>query len=106
VKGDVTDEQIAVKYLALRTSAKDRGIEFSLSLKKLTRLMRQKYCHYTGVIFIEGDELYCRTIDRVNNNKGYTDTNTVACTKKINSKKADLTIEDIELLYKGIQEFK
>jgi hypothetical protein len=54
----VTDQEIATKYLAMKNSAKDRNIEFALTLRKLTRLMRQTRCYYTNVIFIDGDELY------------------------------------------------
>ncbi len=99
----VTDQEIATKYLALKNSAGDREIEFALTLKHLTKLMRQTKCYYTNVIFVDGDALYARSIDRVDNNKGYTDSNTVACTIKINKKKNDLTIEEIEVIYKGIQ---
>ena len=106
MKHSVSDEEIAVKYLALKNSAKDRNIEFGLTLSKLTKLMRQSRCYYSNVLFIDGDPIYSRSIDRVDNNKGYTDSNTVACTIKLNQKKGNLTIEEIELLYKGIQKFK
>lgn len=100
--GKLTDVQIATKLLQLQTSAKSRGIDFNLSLKTVKQLLSRKTCHYTGVKFQPGTN-FQRTIDRVDNNKGYVDGNVVACTRYINQLKTNITLKQFEQFNKGIQ---
>jgi hypothetical protein len=46
------------------------------------------------------------SIDRIDNKIGYVDGNVVACTVEINRKKTDITIEEIEMIYKAIKKTK
>ena len=103
----VTDLVIAKKLVQLAKSAGSRNIHFDLSIGKVRDLLKKKVCYYTGIAFKEGDDdLYIKTIDRLDNTKGYVDDNVVACCKFINEKKGSMTVDDIELIYKGIQKAK
>jgi hypothetical protein len=65
-------------------------------------LLLQKKCFYTGLPFEEtGDN--SRSIDRIDSAKGYIEGNVVACTVGINGKKSNLSISEIEQIYRGIQ---
>ena len=100
----VTDLDVANKLIKLHQSAKDRNIEFNLSLKKVRQLLQVKTCYYTGVEFEETGQL-ARSIDRVDSTLGYVDDNVVACTVDINGKKANLTNEEIEMLYTKLKQW-
>jgi hypothetical protein len=101
----VDDLFVAKKMLHLSQSANSRGLEFSLSFKTVKRLLECKRCYYTNDLFEEVG-LKSRTIDRVDAAIGYLDNNVVACTSEINSKKVNLTIAEIELLFNKIKRFK
>ena len=103
----VTDLEVAKKLIQIEQSASSRGFKFDLSLRTVRRLMNTEKCFFTGVVMnnIENDPNQ-RTFDRINNRKGYVEGNMVACTKEFNNKKANLTINDIVLLYKGLQKKK
>jgi hypothetical protein len=58
-----------------------------------------KRCYYTGERFDEENTL---TFDRVDNNKGYTDDNVVACSRSFNELKKNLTVDEITLMYKKV----
>ncbi len=47
-----------------------------------------------------------RSIDRVDPTKGYVDNNVVACTVEFNSKKTNLTLNDIEILFKRTKKYR
>lgn len=100
---EVTDLDVAKKLLHLAQSAKDRNLEFTLSFKTVKRLLTVKRCYYTNVEFEESGPL-ARTIDRVDTLKGYIEGNVVACTSSINGKKVNLTLEEIENLYKKVKQ--
>jgi len=100
----VTDLEVANKLIKLYQSAKDRNIDFDLTLNKVRQLLQVKSCYYTGVPF-EEDGKYARSIDRVDSDKGYIDDNVVACTVDINGKKANLTNEEIEMLYTKLKQW-
>ncbi len=96
----IDDYIIAKKLISIKNSAKDRNIEFDMSFKKIKKLLNKKKCFFSGVLFDELDNKL--SFDRIDNNLGYIDSNVVSCIMKINSMKANLTIENIEMLYKGI----
>jgi hypothetical protein len=100
----VTDLEVANKLIKLYQSSKDRKIDFDLTLKKVRQLLQVKTCYYTGVPFEEDGPL-SRSVDRVDSSLGYVDDNVVACTVDINGKKANLTNEEIELLYTKLKQW-
>lgn len=103
----VTDEQIAHKFLHIKSSASSRGLEFGMTLRKVRSLLNTKTCFYTGVRFTKNPKSNSSlTFDRVDSSVGYIDSNVVACTKRINSLKANLTDKEIEQLFNGIQKHK
>jgi hypothetical protein len=83
------------------SSAKKRGIEFSLSYDELCQLISNN-CHYCGSEpsnllkfekYTTPDFAY-NGIDRVDNNKGYTIDNCVTCCHLCNWMKKDLSQEE------------
>ena len=99
----MSDFQTAKKFLRLRKSAMDRGLEFNLSLCSVRNLVNAKRCYYTRVTLNDvPDHPNQRTIDRIDNSKGYIKGNVVACTKRINLAKGNLTVEEIIQIHKGV----
>jgi hypothetical protein len=104
-KGKITDLDVAKKMLNLKQSADSRNIKFDLSFVTLKKLMEQKKCFYTSKTFdTKGD--FALSIDRIDNKLGYIEGNVVACTVEINRKKTDITLEEIEMIYKAIKKAK
>ena len=104
-RGKMTDLDVAKKMINLKQSADARNIKFDLSFTTLKRLMEQKKCFYTGrTLDPRGD--YALSIDRIDNKLGYIDGNVVACTVEINRKKTDITLDEIEMIYKAIKKSK
>lgn len=103
----ITDLHVAKKLIQIESSATDRGFKFDLDLRTVRRLLNTEKCFFTGIVMNnkEGDP-YQRTFDRIDNRKGYLIGNVVVCTKEFNNKKANLTIDDIKLLYRGLQKKK
>ena len=101
----LSDLSVAHKLINLQHSAKKREVEFNLSFKKLKQLMLQKKCYYTGLEFQQQIEGLTRSIDRVDNTKGYVDDNVVACVAQFNSLKGQLTPDDIILIYTKVFSF-
>ena len=98
----VTDIEVAQKMMQLKQSATSRSLDFDLSFRTVRFLLAQKKCYYTGIPFEESGGS-ARSIDRVDPSKGYIEGNVVACTVDINGKKSNLTIQEIEQIFKGIQ---
>ena len=103
----VTDKEVAVKFLNIEQSASKRGFKFDLKLSTIRRLLNTEKCFFSGVTLnnIELDDNQ-RTFDRIDNRKGYVEGNMVTCSRKVNSKKSDLTVVEIEMLYKGLKKKK
>lgn len=99
----VTDLEVAKKLISIKSSADGRALEFDLSLKKVRQLLSTKKCYISGAKLnrVQGDNNQL-TFDRLDNTKGYTDDNVVACSLKMNRLKDSLTIEDITMLYMAI----
>lgn len=72
------DLELAKRYIGKADSCKARNISFTLSLTSYRNLMRAKYCFYTGILLTEKG-ITGRTIDRIDNTKGYESGNVVAC---------------------------
>ena len=103
----ISDNTAVNKFVSIRNSADSRGIEFNMTINRIKQLLSAKRC------FISGVELHDRiaddnklTFDRLDNTKGYIDSNVVACSLKMNRLKASLTIEEIKMLYKAISKIK
>jgi hypothetical protein len=100
----IPDIEVAKKMINLQQSATSRNIEFDLSFETVKSLLLRTNCYYTGLKF-EDEGKFSFSVDRVDSKKGYIEGNVVACTIDINSKKSNLTIEEINLLYARIQKF-
>jgi hypothetical protein len=85
------EEQVARKFINLSESANRRGKDFDLSLNCIRELLDTETCFYTGVYLNKkkGDN-FQRTIDRVDNTKGYVKGNVVACSHLANQIKNQL----------------
>ena len=97
----IIDLEVAKKLLKIHQSAVDRKIEFNLSLDFVRKLLSYEKCYYTNRKF-EEDGIYARSFDRVDSARGYLEDNVVACTVDINTKKSNLTLDEIEILYRKL----
>lgn len=84
------DARIAKKYLHIMKSARNRGLEFNLTLSDVKTLCNKKKCHYTGLAFNSLLPAESLSFDRVDNKKGYVKGNVVACRMDVNSLKNQL----------------
>ena len=108
----MTDLEIAKKYISKINNAEEKGHEFSLTLPEFTKLMRRKTCFFTRVVI--NDKLHqtgnARTLDRLDNSKGYVTGNVVACTFYFNRLKAVFENPTSDLkpkqLIRGLQKLK
>lgn len=98
-KETLTDLEVAKKMIKIYQSAADRKLDFDLSFNTVKKLLLEPSCYYTGKKF-EENGVYARSFDRVDSDLGYIEGNVVACTVDINSKKSNLTFEEIENIYK------
>jgi len=95
---------IAAKFRALAFSARSRGIKFDLSLDDIQDIILAKKCYYTNVTFDNKDNL--KTVDRINNKKGYVKGNVVACTDKINQFKNEILENKKSRLFNDVADLK
>ena len=94
------DLKVANKFINLMTSAKARGIEFNLTLQGIANMLRAKRCFYTNEPLTDDN----RSIDRIDNSKGYVTGNVAACTKEINMQKGNLSMKNAFVLASKIQQ--
>lgn len=99
----MTDLDIAKRLVSTSNSAYKRGIEFDLSFAKLKKVMQTKKCYITGVqlTHVNGDDNKL-TLDRLDNEKGYSDDNIIACAHVVNQQKGSLSVKQIEQMYKAL----
>lgn len=103
---EISDLEVAKKLLKIHQSSIDRKIDFDLTFESVKKLLSYEKCYYTGRKF-EDDGVFARSFDRIDSSRGYVEDNVVACTVDINTKKSNLTLEELETLYKKlIQEKK
>lgn len=77
--------EVTGKRYHLMKSAAERKKEFNLSYTDVKRLVQRKTCYYTGIPFSTIDKSpFNRTIDRVDNSKGYVKGNVVSCCDFVN----------------------
>jgi hypothetical protein len=84
----MNDYLIARKYASKIDQCKHAGTEFSLTLKDFIRLHQLKRCQYTGLPFSDTKTTMNRSLDRIDNSKGYTLENTIVCITCFNSLKS------------------
>ena len=89
-----TQLMITGKKLQLLKSAKSRGLDFNLSDTDIKKLLERKKCFYTNVVMTSDSSMTQRTIDRIDNTKGYIKGNVVACTYQSNQLKNNLIEND------------
>jgi hypothetical protein len=75
-------------YNNLKHNAKRRGIEFALTLEEFIQ-----FCHETNYLAGKGRTKASYSIDRIDNNKGYTLDNIRVITLSENSKKGNKKLE-------------
>lgn len=106
-KKAVSDEFVASKFMQIKRSAEDRGIPFNMTLRKVRYLLNREKCFFTGALLTNEQNSHRQlTFDRLDNNKGYTDKNVVACTQKFNVIKGSLTPRQIDTIYKALKSKK
>jgi hypothetical protein len=101
--GKIEDIEVARKMINLQQSATSRNLEYNLTFETTKRLMSYTRCYYTNVEFNDTTNIF--SIDRVDPKKGYIEGNVVACTVEINSKKSNLSIDEIHNLSIQIKKF-
>ncbi len=94
------DLKVANKFINLMTSAKARGIEFNLTLQGIANMLRAKNCFYTNEPLNDDN----RSIDRIDNSKGYVTGNIAACTQAINMQKGNISMKNIVMVASKIQQ--
>lgn len=87
------DRFVISKYNAKRNDARARGIEFTLTFRCMSNLLRAKKCAYTGVkLTLPSDvlpnTLTDLTIERVNPEEGYVPGNVIAVCRLANNMKS------------------
>ena len=87
------DVSIANRYTNKARNSKDKGHPFKLTFPQFKTLFKYRYCFYTGIEMtetlsgIEEQISTTRTIDRINNKKGYIKCNVVSCCSEFNQLK-------------------
>ena len=85
------DLRVARSYNSKNDDARNRNLQFSLTLSDWTKLMSEPVCPYSGKRFSHksgGSD--SRTMERINASLGYTVENTIAVTSAANSEKSNL----------------
>ena len=77
---------IRKRYQFKRWSSKSHGITFTLTFAQYKELIKQNKCAYTGVVLKPSE----KTIDRIDNKKGYEPGNVVIASLFANQYKAFL----------------
>ena len=80
-----------------KTSARKRGQEFSLTRQDFLDMWEQQdgLCVYTGLpLELAPNTLFSVSVERVNNDIGYTPDNTVLAINAVNKMKSDMSGED------------
>ncbi len=97
------------KFQLLRNNARSRKIEFKLTSEEFVDWFsrQSKICFYCGITLNEGNgvrEINSMTVDRCDNNKGYTLDNIVLCCIRCNKIKSnDLTKSEMTEIGKIFQ---
>lgn len=90
LEGFEKDMRIMSKLQSKQQNARKRGLDFNMTYQSMRNIMEAKKCFYTGVLLTEsqaGNGPTDRTIERVDNEKGYIIGNVVACCHMANQLK-------------------
>jgi hypothetical protein len=102
--------EVAKKWAALYGNADRRGLEFNLSFGDIKKILDTSTCYYSGVPLVIQDSTKPvangRTVDRIDNTKGYVKGNVVACAHAINQIKNKLLEDEDNSMYIGVATFK
>lgn len=91
ILASTNDSALAALYLYKVKNAAERGIEFTLTISDLKKIISKKSCYFTGRRFVNDSESIDKiTLDRIDNQIGYTKDNTVACCFWVNKMKNEL----------------
>ena len=85
--------EICYQYIAKQKWAKEKGVEFTLTLRSFINLKKAKKCYWTGHVMSKTGNTKrwnYATIDRVDRRLGYIQGNCVACCFAANSIKGVL----------------
>ena len=83
------DTLVAMKYVQKQLNAKQRGLEFTLTLQDMKTLLKKKTCYYSGVqLTLSGETAL--SLDRIDDELGYIPSNVVACASVVNKVKNEL----------------
>lgn len=110
-----SDVKLAKRYISKADRARLSGIDFELSITSYRNLMRAKKCGYTGMPLTDPvsgrpTKATDRTIDRIDNSKGYIAGNVIAVSHAANQAKsvfenpaATLTIQSMKRMIARIE---
>ena len=106
---NLTAEEVAYKlFTAAKSKAGTRGRNFALDYTDVLALVRSGYCPRTGILFdmSEGRQLPFRpSLDRIDNDKGYTLDNIQVVCKIYNTAKWAWTDEDVFRMSESLVNF-
>lgn len=88
-----------------RDRARDEGTEFEISVEDIPKC--PSHCPVSGVpLFVVGGKFTDNSpsLDRVDNSKGYIPGNVRILSRRINTRKSDLSLEEIKKLYEYTQQ--
>ena len=97
------EEKAIRKWQGLKGNAEKRGLEFSLSVADVRKLIVKKRCYYTNKLLVRGENF---SIDRLDNELGYIKGNVVVCDVRINQLKSNLSIKDLNNIFNKINNIK
>lgn len=93
-------------YTGIKSRAKKKNIEFNLSLEDI---VIPKVCPVLGIEIFYG-ESGCSpnspSVDRIDNNKGYTKDNIIVISNRANFIKRDATLDELEKIVSFYKEMK
>lgn len=84
----------------LKSSAKSRGIEFTLSVDDLHI---PAVCPVFNTPFVDGDKDYAPSVDRIDNSKGYVKDNVWVISRRANRIKNDASLEELEAIVRALK---
>ncbi len=99
------------KYRSKRKNAKTKGYSFSITFDEYKELMSMDKCYYTGILMTlnlpnpKKLKFSDKTIDRIDNNKGYVTGNVVVCSNLANNFKSKLENDRDSIDFKIILTF-
>jgi len=100
------------KLIRLFERARKAGVPFDLTIDQLRIFESKKFCEYNlarGIqveLTSEANRLNTRTYDRAHPEKGYVFENIIVCTKEINERKGNISVDELRVIDKTIKRKK